>query len=92
MENSSGIQASLAGRYALALFGLARESNALDSVAVSLETLKAALNESADLKTLTQSPLIGRDDAARAIAAVAATLGACNAWRNADPLTCPLSR
>jgi len=80
VENSSGIQASLAGRYALALFELARESNALDSVAASLDTLKAALNESADLKTLTQSPLIGRDDAARAIAAVASTLGL-------DPIT-----
>lgn len=74
MENSGGIQASLAGRYALALFGLARDGKALDAVAQSLATLKAALAESADLKTLTQSPLIGRDDAARAIAAVAASL------------------
>ena len=75
MENSSGIQASLAGRYALALFQLARDGNALDSVEASLATLKAALAESKDLKTLTLSPLVGRDDAARAIAAVAGTLG-----------------
>lgn len=74
METSSGIQASLAGRYALALFELARDGKALDSVAASLDTLKAALAESADLRALTQSPLIGRDEAARAIAAVAATL------------------
>lgn len=75
MENSGGIQASLAGRYALALFELARDGKALESVAASLGMLKAALAESADLKTLTQSPLIGREAGARAIAAVAATLG-----------------
>lgn len=74
MENSSGIQASLAGRYALALFELARDGKALDSVAASLATLKTALAESADLKALIRSPLIGREDAAKAIAAVAASL------------------
>ena len=74
MENSGGIQASLAGRYALALFELARDNKALDSVAASLETLKSALADSADLKALTQSPLVGREAAAKAIAAVAKTL------------------
>jgi len=74
VENSSGIQASLAGRYALALFELARDGKALDSVAESLATLKSALAESADLKALTQSPLIGREDAAKAVAAVAKLL------------------
>lgn len=75
METSGGIQASLAGRYALALFELARDGKTLDSVAASLSTLKGALAESADLRALTRSPLINRDAAARAIAAVAATLG-----------------
>ena len=83
METSGGIQASLAGRYALALFELARDGKpvpggvegTLDSVAASLATLRMALAESADLRTLTTSPLVGRDDAAKAIAAVAASLG-----------------
>ncbi|WP_041393709.1 MULTISPECIES: F0F1 ATP synthase subunit delta [Sphingobium] len=74
MENSGGIQASLAGRYALALFELARDEKALDSVDASLTTLKAAIADSADLRTLIQSPLIGRDAAGKAIAAVAAQL------------------
>lgn len=74
VENSGGIQASLAGRYALALFELARDEKALDSVDASLTTLKAAIAESADLRTLIQSPLIGRDAARKAIAAVAAQL------------------
>ncbi|BAK68408.1 F-type H+-transporting ATPase subunit delta [Sphingobium sp. B1D3A] len=74
VENSGGIQASLAGRYALALFELARDEKALDSVDASLTTLKAAIADSADLRTLIQSPLIGRDAAGKAIAAVAAQL------------------
>src|SRR5690606_7336453 len=64
-----------AGRYALALFQLARDGKALDSVAASLSTLKAALAESADLRALTRSPVVGREAAGKAIAAVAATLG-----------------
>lgn len=80
MENSSGIQASLAGRYALALFELARDGKALDAVAASLEGLKAALGESADLKTLIRSPLVKREEAQKAIAAVAGVL-------QLDPLT-----
>ena len=56
MEHSSGIQASLSGRYATALFELARDSGSLDQVGASLATVKQALAESADLKALTTSP------------------------------------
>lgn len=75
MENSGGIQgnitAGLAGRYAVALFDLARESNDIDSVQKSLATLHAGLTESADLAALVASPVVSRGDAANAIAAVA---------------------
>ncbi|MEI9928293.1 MAG: F0F1 ATP synthase subunit delta [Sphingomonas sp.] len=74
MENSGGIQASLSGRYATALFELAREAKALPAVEASLATVAAALDQSADFKVLTTSPLIGRADAARAIAATARAL------------------
>lgn len=80
MEISSGIQASLSGRYALALFELAQESKQVDTVSKSLSTLKAVLAESADLRLLTASPAVARADAARAIGAVAASLAI-------DPLT-----
>ncbi len=80
MENSGGIQASLSGRYATALFGLARDEKALDAVSASLATLKAALAESEDLRQLTTSPVVSRDQAARAIAAAAGAMGL-------DPLT-----
>ncbi|MDT8761104.1 F0F1 ATP synthase subunit delta [Sphingomonas psychrotolerans] len=75
MENSGGIQASLSGRYATALFELARDSKTLTQVEASLATVRQALDESADFKALTNSPLIGRGDAARAVAATAASLG-----------------
>lgn len=75
MENSGGIQASLSGRYATALFELAREGKALDSVSKSLESIKAALAGSADFAALTINPLLSRDAAAKGVAAVAAKLG-----------------
>lgn len=74
MENSGGIQASLSGRYATALFELARESKTLPQVESSLATVRAALDQSTDFAQLTSSPLVGRGDAARAIAATAAAL------------------
>ncbi|MGE4429380.1 MAG: F0F1 ATP synthase subunit delta [Sphingobium sp.] len=80
MENSGGIQASLSGRYALALFELARDNSQLDSVAQSLATIKGALSESEDFRNLTTSPVIGRGVASKAVAALTAPLGL-------DPLT-----
>lgn len=80
METSGGIQASLAGRYATALFDLARESNKIETVEKSLGAVKAALAESGDFKTLTSSPLLSRGDAGRGIAAVAKAM-------KLDPLT-----
>ncbi|WBY06236.1 F0F1 ATP synthase subunit delta [Sphingomonas sp. 7/4-4] len=74
MENSGGIQASLSGRYATALFELARDSKALPKVEASLATVQQALDESADFKALTTSPLIARGPAARAVAATAGVL------------------
>ena len=74
METSGGIQASLAGRYASALFDLARDERQIDSVSASLQTLRQALDSNEDLKALTTSPLIGRSDAGRAVAALAPAL------------------
>ncbi len=74
MEISSGIQASLAGRYATALFDLARESKAIDKVEQSLAMLEAAIEGSDDLKRMIASPLIGREQAMGAVKGVAQTL------------------
>ena len=80
METSGGIQASLAGRYASALFDLARDERQIDSVERSLEALRQAMVDSRDFAELVASPLVDRDQAGRAFAAVAQSL-------NLDPIT-----
>ncbi|MDO6413310.1 F0F1 ATP synthase subunit delta [Sphingomonas sp. BIUV-7] len=75
MEQSGGIQASLSGRYASALFQLARDDSKLTAVEASLAGVKQALAESADFAALTSSPLVSRDVAGKAIGAVAASMG-----------------
>ena len=80
MENSGGIQASLAGRYATALFELARDERQLEAVGASLASVKEALRDSDDLRALTTSPLVSRDEALRAVAATAAAM-------RLDPIT-----
>jgi F-type H+-transporting ATPase subunit delta len=75
VDISAGIKASLAGRYASALFELAAENGKVTAVEKDLETLGAALRESGDLAALTTNPEMGRDVAGKAMAAVAGTLG-----------------
>jgi len=74
VDHSSGIRASLAGRYATALFALAKENNSIETVQASLGTLSAAMAESEDLRALTSSPVLSREDAGKAIAAIAKAL------------------
>jgi len=75
VEISAGIQASLAGRYASALFDLASEAGTVTAVESDLEKLRAALGESADLRALTTNPEVSRDAAQGAIGGVAGLLG-----------------
>ena len=75
MDNSAGIQASLAGRYASALFDLASENGSVTVVESDLETLGRALSESADLAAATANPQLSRGQQGAAIAAVAKALG-----------------
>lgn len=80
VDISGGIVTGLAGRYATALFELARDQKQIETVSQSLAKLQAALRESPDFATLTTSPLVGRDEALRA------TLGAADAM-GVDPVT-----
>jgi len=79
VDISGGIQASLAGRYAIALFELGREEEKLEAVAASLAAVRQALAESPEFRALTTSPLIGREEAQRAVAAAAGAM-------NLDPI------
>ena len=80
VDISGGIQASLSGRYALALFELASEQKKLEAVGRDLAAVSQALAESDALKALTTSPLVGREEAVRAVAATAAAM-------KLDPIT-----
>lgn len=75
METSAGIQASLAGRYASALFDLASENGTVTAVESDLEKLGAALGESDDLRAATTNPQLSRDEQGSAVAAVSQHLG-----------------
>jgi F-type H+-transporting ATPase subunit delta len=74
VDKSGAIQASLSGRYASALFDLAREAKAIEKVESSLATLEAAMAGSDDLRRLVASPLIARGAAANAVKAVGGSL------------------
>lgn len=74
MENSGGITASLQGRYASALFDLASEKGTVTAVESDLDKLGDAIAASTDLAALIRNPQVGRDDAAKAIDAVATLL------------------
>ncbi|WP_375290545.1 F0F1 ATP synthase subunit delta [Qipengyuania sp.] len=75
MDISAGIQASLAGRYASALFDLASENGTVTAVESDLEKLAQTMNESSEFAALTTNPKVRRDEAQRAVWNVAALLG-----------------
>lgn len=80
MEASSGniggsVQASLGGRYALALFELAEQGRTIDQVEASLSQIRAALDGSDDFRALVASPVVQRGAAAKAVLDVADQLG-----------------
>jgi F-type H+-transporting ATPase subunit delta len=80
VETSGGIRASLAGRYASALFDLARDQRQIDAVGRSLDALGSALVDSKEFAELVQSPLVSRAEAGKAFAALVPQL-------NLDPIT-----
>ena len=60
----------VSGRYATALFELARDEKSIDAVKADLDKFDAMLNDSADLKRLVRSPVFAAETQAKAISAV----------------------
>lgn len=60
----------MSGRYATALFELARDEKSVDAVKADLDKFAAMLADSADLNRLVRSPVFGADSQAKALAAV----------------------
>jgi F-type H+-transporting ATPase subunit delta len=61
----------MAGRYATALFELARDEGKLDETAAALAGLEALLDESEDLSRLVRSPIFSSEQQGAALAAIA---------------------
>ncbi|MEZ5774547.1 MAG: F0F1 ATP synthase subunit delta [Hyphomicrobiaceae bacterium] len=72
----------VAGRYASALFDLARETNAVDQILTDLKGFETMLGESRDLERLVRSPVFSADEQARALDQVLAKAGMTPLTRN----------
>ncbi len=70
MAREESIVSGMAGRYATALFELARDEKSVDAVKADLDALDAMIAESADLLRLVRSPVFGADEQGKALAAV----------------------
>lgn len=71
VSEPASISAGIAGRYATAVFELAREAGGLKALEADVEALQAAIDDSADLRALISSPVYSRDEQAGAVAALA---------------------
>jgi F-type H+-transporting ATPase subunit delta len=60
----------VSGRYATALFELARDEKSIDAVRADLDQFDAMLNDSADLNRLVRSPVFAAGTQSKALAAV----------------------
>ena len=70
MAGEDPIISGMAGRYATALFDLARDANEIDAVMADLGRLEAMLGDSAELTRLVKSPVFSSEDQLRALSAV----------------------
>ncbi len=67
----------VAGRYATALFEIAKEGRNLPKVEADMIALDAALSDSADLRAMIASPVFTREDMGAAIKAIAERMELC---------------
>jgi F-type H+-transporting ATPase subunit delta len=75
VSSDDPMMASMAGRYAAALFELAKDQKQLEQVESDLASLQAMLDGSADLRRLVLSPVITAEDQAKALGAVLGKAG-----------------
>jgi F-type H+-transporting ATPase subunit delta len=69
------MMASMAGRYAAALFELAKEEKQLPQVETDLKSFQGMLDASEDLRRLVRSPVISAEDQGKALSAILGKAG-----------------
>ncbi|WP_174239116.1 F0F1 ATP synthase subunit delta [Litoreibacter roseus] len=74
MAEPVSISTGIASRYATAVFELAKEGKKLKALETDVDTLKAALKDSADFGDLISSPLYSREQQGAAITAIASKM------------------
>ncbi len=70
MAGKDPIISGMAGRYANALFELALDNKAVDTVKADLDRFDAMIADSSDLNRLVRSPVFDADEQLRALAAI----------------------
>jgi F-type H+-transporting ATPase subunit delta len=80
-QSFDGEVSEAAGRYARAVFELAKDAKQLDAVEADFAKFDAAWKESADLREAARSPLIEPQEKAKALTAVATKLGVSDLGR-----------
>lgn len=75
MATNDSIVEGVAGRYAAALFDLAKEASSIAGVESDLMKFQALLDESADLTRMVRSPVISTEDQLKAMAAILTKAG-----------------
>ena len=82
MSESASNSTGIAGRYATAVFELAKESGDLGALERDVDTLEEAISESSDLRDLINSPIYSREEQGAAIAAIADKMGLTSIMAN----------
>ena len=82
MSEPASISTSIAGRYATAVYEIAKENNAVNAIEDDIAALQAAISDSEDFRALISSPVYTRDEQAGAISALAAKMGLSETMAN----------
>ncbi len=82
MNGADSIVTGIAGRYANALFELAREAGTVDEVAEELEAIGALIDESADFRRLIASPTFSARQQQSALGVILERIGASETTTN----------
>jgi len=75
VSESSSLSSGIAGRYATAVFELAKDAGQLDTLASDVDAVQTALGESAELRDLISNPVYTREAQGNAIGAIADKMG-----------------
>ena len=74
VSEPASISTSIAGRYATAVYEIAKDENAVPALEADIGSLQAALSDSADFRALITSPIYTRDEQSTAISALASKM------------------